>query len=240
MWPKRSEVHSKPRKAVKVGVEAARACSRVASHLRNESSGLTGSASAHCGATSGSMQYSLATIGRSALSECSEPPMKSRPNALPDCEVGRAGGSPASRPSSRSARAATRPAGVGRGGRCAAGATSSAMPNAILPSIRRILGEGMPAPRGLINGYSVKELVKSAARRPARIDRAAQASCPGRRTAPRAAPGVARQDLAGERAAVHRVDPLGLESLEAVDDVAHRVLVGEDPDLAVEAAASRR
>ena len=86
MWPKRSEVHSKPRKAVKVGVEAPRACSSVASHLRNESSGLTGSATAHWGATSGSMQYSLATIGTSALSECSEEPMKSRPAALPEAK----------------------------------------------------------------------------------------------------------------------------------------------------------
>ena len=84
MWPKRSEVHSKPRKAVKVGVVAAWACSSVASHLRNESGGLTGSASRQVGATSGSMQYSLATIGRSALSECSDPPMKSRPKLRPD------------------------------------------------------------------------------------------------------------------------------------------------------------
>ena len=84
MWPKRSEVHSKPRKAVKVGVEAARACSSVASHLRKELSGSTGSASTHCGATSGSRQYSLATSGTSALSECSDPLMKSSPNERPD------------------------------------------------------------------------------------------------------------------------------------------------------------
>jgi hypothetical protein len=35
------------------------------------------------------MQYSLATIGRSALSECSEEPMKSFPKARPDSKYAR-------------------------------------------------------------------------------------------------------------------------------------------------------
>ena len=47
MWPNRSVVHSKPRNAVNEGVLAAAACSPVASHLRQESSGLVVSATRH-------------------------------------------------------------------------------------------------------------------------------------------------------------------------------------------------
>ena len=48
--------------------------------------------------------------------------------------------------------------------------------------------------------------------------------------------GEAGEDLTGQRAAVHRVHPLRIELLQPVHAAPHRLLVGEDPDLAVEAA----
>src|SRR5918994_2950707 len=46
-------------------------------------------------------------------------------------------------------------------------------------------------------------------------------------------PREARQRLATEAAAMHAVNPLGVESLDPVDHLTDRILVGEDPDLAV-------
>ncbi len=46
-------------------------------------------------------------------------------------------------------------------------------------------------------------------------------------------PVVRGQDVAGQRPAVHRVDPGRLDLLDAVDGGAHGILVGEDADTAV-------
>ena len=79
MCPKRSEVHSKPRNAVKSGVVAAFACSSVASHLRKLFAGLSGSAINQPAMSGTARQSSLNTSGTSSLSECSAEPRKSSP-----------------------------------------------------------------------------------------------------------------------------------------------------------------
>jgi hypothetical protein len=83
MCPKRSDVHSKPRNAVKSGAVAAAACSCVASHLRKLLIGLPGSAIAQPAMSGTPRHASLNTIGASSLSECSAEPTKSSPAAAP-------------------------------------------------------------------------------------------------------------------------------------------------------------
>ena len=80
IWPKRSEVHSKPRKAVKSEVVASLTCSWVASHFRKESKGASSSAMRHSKNCS-EAQSPVTVSGRRTLSEWSEMPTQSWPCA---------------------------------------------------------------------------------------------------------------------------------------------------------------